>query len=297
MSNMKKLSLSVVALLFATACINELSTTNDSPFSYGEAVCRIQPPTLDEISGMVESDAYPDHFWVHNDSGDAPNVYLINLRGELVATVELVAESIDWEDIAIHRGQIYVGEIGDNNSVHPHKRIYRIDEPQIDTLQRGVKIKIDSLEQMQFNFADTKRDCETLMVDPISGDLVLLTKREDRVFIYQTPFIATQHSGEEVLIPRGAQIAIGEATGGDISRDGSHIVVKNYDNIYYYTRNVECETISEALTKEPTVLAYRREPQGEAIAWSHDATKFYTISEKSRRTNDMPDIYCYISVH
>ncbi|MFI3303680.1 MAG: hypothetical protein SNF68_08255 [Rikenellaceae bacterium] len=283
------------ALLSLVACVSSPVTSKSEAtdlFSYGEAVAQIQPLALNEISGMVESDTYPQHFWVHNDSGDDPNIYLINLRGELVATVELDAINIDWEDIAIHNSKIYVGEIGDNNTIHPCKKIYRIDEPQVDTTHLDATIKSSRVETMQLNFADTKRDCETLMVDPLSGDLLFVTKREDWVFLYQTPFIATSAS-EEILVKRTGQLQIHEATGGDISRDGVHILIKNYDKIYYYTRDIENETLSQALSKRPITLPYQREPQGEAIAWSHDSNSFYTISEKSMRSTEMPHIYRY----
>ncbi len=239
---------------------------------------------------MVESNKYPRHFWVHNDSGDAPNIYLVNLSGELVATLDIGTKNIDWEDIAIHDNKIYIGEIGDNNAVYPCKKIYRVSEPQIDTTTLGAKLKAADVETMQFNFADSKRDCETLMVDPLSGDLIFVSKREDSVLVYQTPFVSAT-TGIEIMIKPIATLPITQATAGDISRDGSQILIKNYQKIYYYTRATDRESITQALSRKPQILQYKAEPQGESIAWSSDGECFYTLSEKVG--SSMPYIYRY----
>ena len=70
-------------------------------------------PRMDEISGLVTSGTNPGLFWVHNDGGDEPLVYLINRQMEVQMVVKLTnavqyreahaeidkVSNIDWEDI------------------------------------------------------------------------------------------------------------------------------------------------------------------------------------------------------
>ena len=56
---------------------------------------------LNEVSGMIESVNFPKNFWVHNDSGDLPRIFRVNLQLEVVQEVELQGITHkDWEDIA-----------------------------------------------------------------------------------------------------------------------------------------------------------------------------------------------------
>jgi hypothetical protein len=57
-------------------------------------------------------------------------------------------------------------------------------------------------------------------------------------------------------------------------------LLKDYVKIYYWKRKPG-QAIEGVLLEKPVRLPYDREPQGEAIAWSLDATKFYTVSESS----------------
>ena len=67
-------------------------------------------------------------------------------------------------------------------------------------------------------------------------------------------------------------------TGGDISPDGSKIIVKNEPFMLIWNRE-EGESVADAMARRPKqVKAYKKESQGEAIAWL-DSTTFYTTSD------------------
>jgi len=68
--------------------------------------------------------------------------------------------------------------------------------------------------------------------------------------------------------------------GGDISADGSEILMKTYQKIYYWKRK-SGSTVEQALSNKPQEIPYNPEPQGEAICWSWDNKSFYTLSEES----------------
>ena len=67
-------------------------------------------------------------------------------------------------------------------------------------------------------------------------------------------------------------------TGGDISPDGSKIIVKNEPFMLIWNRE-EGESVADAMARRPKqVKAHKKESQGEAIAWL-DSTTFYTTSD------------------
>ena len=57
--------------------LNLKTTTNSQILGY------VNSKKLNEVSGIVASIQNPGHFWVHNDSGDEANLYLINNIGTL----------------------------------------------------------------------------------------------------------------------------------------------------------------------------------------------------------------------
>ncbi len=272
---------------------DDIMISDNTSYNFGQKIAVINNNLLEEISGMAPSTRYTDCFWVHNDSGGEATLYLINLSGGIVASLSLPISNRDWEAIAIADGYLYIGEVGDNGAIYTNKMIYKVAEPTtIDTTQTGQSFAAESFETMRFNFADGKRDCETMMYDPISGELVLVSKREEQVRVYTTPFVATS-SDQTILISQCATLDFTLATAGDISPEGDKILIKNYDNIFFWHRE-SSESIAEALSKEPIVLAYDPEPQGEAIAWSTYQDAFYTISEVSWNTHTA--IYIYTRV-
>ncbi|MFR9523228.1 MAG: hypothetical protein SNH94_01490 [Rikenellaceae bacterium] len=295
---MKPLKTAIVLLLTipAIAISNQNVIFNMSkknalpPYTFGQKVDSIDNPQLVEISGMAPSSRYTDCFWVHNDSGDQANIYLINLAGDLIATLSLPISNRDWEAITIADGYIYIGEVGDNMAIYNDKRIYKVAEPTtIDLTKRAQQLTSNKYETMAFNFANGQRDCETMMYDPISKELVLVSKREESVFVYTTPFIATPKD-KTILISHCATLDFRNVTAGDITLAGDKILIKNYEDIFFWERDTK-QTIAQALSAEKTKLAYNPEPQGESIAWSTHEDAFYTISEKNG--NIAPIIYKY----
>jgi hypothetical protein len=95
---------------------------------------------------------------------------------------------------------------------------------------------------------------------------------------------------KEAVLERVGELNITSSVGGDISSDGSKILIKTYQNVYYWTKK-SGESIVQALMREPTILLYNPEPQGEAIGFQLDGSAYYTISEKRFDIN--PTLYRY----
>jgi len=249
----------------------------DTPFESQQSL-GVVSGELREASGLVASIINPGYLWTHNDSGNSASIYLLNEKGEIVMTCKLKnTVNRDWEDITIGPGPeaginyIYVADIGDNNAVYSYKILYRIKEPVLSSK----KIEITEVDKFVFELPDSVRDTEAIMVDPITNNFYISSKREHAVRLYEIkfPFASdTLHAVEVAKLPYTSIVA------ANVSADGREVLMKNYKEIYYWKRDT-VESIPSLLKKEPLRLDYKSEPQGEAIAWKRDGSGFYTLSE------------------
>lgn len=294
----------LIVCIFILLCLAPLHATKPI---FGDRVDKatVSSAKLDEISGIVQSLQYPNVFWVHNDDGEIETIYAINQKGNLIASVELeLKKSKDWEDIAIAKcpddGKyyIYIGDIGDNDANYNSRKIYRIDEPKVDANQDHDKIKIDEddIDIIEYEYEDGPRDCETLLIDPHTNDIYLVSKRENNVGVYTLKYPQSYKKTKDAI--KIATLNVGDKgnmldqiVGGDISADGTEILIKSYKDVFYYKRG-EGESIADAFSKKEISVNYLMEPQGEAICWDTKAEGFYTISEMGP-FKIIPHLYYY----
>lgn len=235
---------------------------------------------LEEASGLVASAAHPGYFWTHNDSGNSAELFLIDSTAHITATMPLGnVSNRDWEDITLGPGPdpdknyVYVGDIGDNKGQHQFKIIYRLEEPT------GIENKrIENFDTLFIQLPDGPRDSETLMIDPISSNMFIVSKREDSVRLYL--FSNTWKSGDTLTAELKIKMPYNLTVAADISADGSEVLLKNYDHIFYWKRKGS-EPIADLLSQTPLELKYKPEKQGESIAWKRDGSGYYTLSEST----------------
>jgi len=260
-----------------------IQETEASLFTDRIPLGKLDSREVDEVSGMATSRKNDGMIWVHNDSGDQPRFFLLDEQGRLVLTCILQGVfNRDWEDIAIGPGPkagetyLYVADIGDNKGVYAHKYVYRFLEPQWDG--KTELMEVGDVETITFGYPDGLRDAETFMVDPISKDWYLVSKREEKVNVYQHPYPQSLILVD--TLTKTGSLPYTRVTAGDISADGSEVLLKSYEWVLYWSRE-EGQAISDLLKTAPVVLPYEREPQGEAISWRNDGTGYFTLSEES----------------
>jgi hypothetical protein len=267
-------------LAIASGCKPE--KTSQAIFSSGEALGEVDK-RLEEASGLAASVANPGLLWTLNDNGNPPEVFLIDHHARIKLVCKLPnIRNRDWEDIAIGAGPeegknyVYVADIGDNEAQYDFKVIYRFVEP---VLSQEKEIVITAYDTLAMRMPDGKRDAETILIDPLTHDLFIVSKRENQVSLYRSryPFAHDTTTLEKVSTLRLTSIVA-----GSISTDGREVLLKNYGEVFYWKKSNN-ETLPELLAKEPIKLDYEREPQGEAIAWSRDGNEFYTLSESLSR--------------
>lgn len=239
---------------------------------------------LEEASGLAVSHSNSNILWSHNDKGHANHVFLVGDKGEDYGYYTLQgAGNRDWEDTCIGPGEeentsyVYIGEIGDNNGVYSSVFIYSFKEPDLtnEEKQEVRTISNDEVSKVEYTYPDGPRDAETLMIDPWTRDLYIVSKRTKKSILYRAKFPHTSGKLEKLAV-----FPFNWAVGGDISSDGKKIAIKDKYNIYYWERE-EGQSIVDALSVKPQKLPYIKEPQGEAFAWSLDGKSYFTLSEDS----------------
>ncbi|WP_231465373.1 hypothetical protein [Pedobacter sp. Leaf132] len=249
---------------------------------------KVIPKEISEISGLYVANS--NLIYVHNDSGDTSRFFAMDAKGNLISTIYFKGDVsnkhlgvTDCEDIAAGPGPvknqnyIYLGDIGDNSSNRPYITVYRFLEP--GKLSNKMQIKS---EAVHLKYPNGAQDAETLMIDPISKELIIVSKRQDTVGMFSASIafkdgdtITMKKEGNLFLPGKGMWKYV---VSGDISRDGRQIILKTYTNVYYWLRNGR-ESISQTLHRPPTKLPYILEPQGEAVGFTPDGKFYYSISE------------------
>lgn len=244
----------------------------------------VENDAIKEASGIAASRASAGVLWVHNDAGDKNRIFAMNEKGVNLGDFYLEnCEARDCEDIAAGPGPvngksyIYVGDIGDNKAKHKIKYVYRFIEPVLlpdDSMKNHFVPNVDIL---RFRYPDGNRDAEALMVDPLTNDFYVISKRDLNVKVYKARYPQPLDSVSTLLCIDTLNISM--VVAADISPSGLEIIMKNYHEIYYWKR-APGESVKKALSRTPKKLPYIKEPQGEAVAWDGNGDGYFTVSEE-----------------
>jgi hypothetical protein len=277
----------IVIHLSAAVLYSADSGTPVLKFLPGKQVGKIETKLITEASGIVASRKNPSVLWVHNDSGDSARIYALNNTGKLLRTCRIEgARCRDWEDIAIGPGPdkqldyLYIGDIGDNRAKHPSVIIYRVPEPKVDPNSVSVSMQIGPAEMIELVYPDGPKDAETLMVDPLNGDIYVISKRKLFCRIYHAA--SAKLTKEAARLSQVAVLPWAMAVGGDISPDGNCIIVRSLSHASVWIRP-NGKPLWQAFSQRSNDIKLMPEPQGEAICFDADGRGFFTVSEKAHQ--------------
>jgi hypothetical protein len=299
--------------LAALAAIGLLHVTGLNSARGAENVCarfgaatvsgHVKSSKLTEISGVVASRQYPGVYWTHNDSGGKPEVFALTLDGTDLGSYAFPgATATDWEGIAIGPKSgatgsfIYAADIGDNAAEAPLNglgtarekvTIFRAVEPAVAPKAPGVPLT--GVERFDLIYPAGREDAEAVFVDPISGDLVIVTKSpigQSRILV--APAAAMVNGASITMLDFGTIQIIPPVkvstfpgtwvTGADISADGSLILVRTYQAVLAFAR-AKGKSVPDALKGPSCDAPQVDEGQGESIAIATDGSRYTTISE------------------
>ncbi len=201
---------------------------------------RIKDERIIEASGLACSGIRKGFFWIHNDSGDAPLVYLVGHRGKILGSIKLNGFlAFDWEDCAVStdgegKSHIWIGEIGNNFLLPIHKAIYVIREPDpLEMKGKRIEVPKKEIKILKCRFPGGPMDCECLMVHPKENVPYLVPKRaESRVGLYRWPG-KVKPTKKPVTLAKIAEIVLevpggktNTVTAGDFGPDGTWFALR-----------------------------------------------------------------------
>jgi hypothetical protein len=251
-------------------------------YAPGTIQCTIADSRITEASGMVASDREDGVVFVHNDSGDTARFFALGPDCATRATFTLPGvQARDWEDVARGPGHVlWFGDIGDNRALRKSVVVRRVAEP-LSTRSAALPATTYRL-----GYPDGAHDAETLLADPIDGRLYVLTKRLDgsgTLYAAPLPLVPDTVNAltrlESVSYPLGSLAP----TGGDISPDGSKLVIRTYGDAFEVRIPAGKGTRLAHVFKDGPGerVDLPGEKQGEAIAYSRDGRSLLTTSEGS----------------
>ncbi|KAA5549499.1 hypothetical protein [Adhaeribacter rhizoryzae] len=233
-------------------------------------VGRMAKAEVPESSGLALSN--DNNFWTHADSGNPPELYKINQTGKLLSTLKIQgAQNIDWEELAKDQaGNIYIGDIGNNQNMRQNLRIFRVQE---NTVNRVDTIRFRYADQQAFppDKNNLNFDCEAFFY--YRNNLYLFSKnrgRSKQVKLYKVPAQPGAHIAQ---LTDSIQIN-NMVTAADISPDGKRIALLGYGNIYV----LETGEHDKFFAGEKYCLPFGRSGQAEALVFINN-TDFIISNE------------------
>ena len=293
--------MAAVAVPIAKAA--ELRGLEVAPFTVQRAGT-LSAKALREVSGMATSRRRDDLFWVHNDSGARARVYAMTSTGRDLGSIKIrSATARDWEDMASFefdgRPMLVVADVGDNNAKRPLVWLHVIEEPVVPEDGLAVDAASDIAWSIPLRFPDGAADCESIAVDTTSGQILLLTKRQNPPILYAVPIKpagAKPASGKVVdavklaeltTIPRpAAQDLLSDPVLGAFSSQptamdlaGDELAVLTYRNAYRFVRSTD-QSWQAVLNQAPTIIELPKLKQAESLAFDRKGRDIYITSEK-----------------
>ena len=270
------------------------------PITYApmQAVGQLEDPRITESSGLAASLLFPGQLWTHNDSGDGPRLFRFTPDGSVTAVVHLdIPPPRDWEDIASFRWNgrpmLLVGDIGDNKAQHEFITLWLLEEQAWDG--GDIQLVRDPV-RIDLRYPDGPHNCESLAVDPATGQVLLMTKLAKRQGLLAPGAVygfdlaaaleqvaAADEAGEggeggAVAMERLASLPLNITVAADLSLDGLRCVVATYGDARVWTRG-DAETWATAFARPGQEVDLEHRGQSESICYGHDGQTLWLTAE------------------
>ena len=169
------------------------------------------------------------------------------------------------------RPVLWVGDIGDNRDSWSDVSIYRIREP------KKLGNSSAQVSRYRFTYDDRPHNAETILADPRSQQIWIVTKQLASGSIYALPK-SMKKSGINIAKKIGS--ASGLVTDGAMKPDGSGFVLRDYFDAQFFDGRPTGELLQES--------ELPAQPQGEAIAWLPGENSVVIASEGDNRLLRVP---------
>ena len=294
----------------ACLCLLTLAVAQDAGGM--KKIATVTHPPVDEISGIARSRTHRNVWWVHNDSGDTARLFAIDAEGNQVFGAWLrrtywaeradkpkqpwpgfavhLAANIDWEDIAIADGKIYIAAMGNNGNNRRDLGVYVLNEPDPNGLPQTRILKFLPIrypDQKRFPAEKWHFDCEALFVS--AGKLYFLTKhrvagkfRSAQLGTKLYRLDTTHTDRENVLTLVEARRDMLMPTAADLSPDGTRLAVTTIRAVWVFEKPEKGDAWLSG-KRRGLVFKPGEAKQCEAVCWDDNETL--------RLANEQREIY------
>jgi hypothetical protein len=154
----------------------------------------------------------------------------------------------------------------------------------------NLQAPVPAIDAIRFKLPDGAFDTETVLLDPLTKDIYVVTKFLANARLYRLAY--PQATNGVTTAEKMGEMTIGnDLTGGATSTDGKEMIVRGYTAIYYWQRR-EGETFAQTLLRKfDKSLPYIFEPQGEAVCFEKTGKGYFTLSEVGKST--FTNLYYY----
>ena len=277
----------------ALLLIGILSKTEGAEFTLTGDKIQIQSPAVTEASGLAISTQNEHFLWTHNDSGNPPELNLLNTDGADRGKITVSnATNIDWEDIASFtldgKSYLLVADTGDNNASRKICTVYILREPVLPADGQRLSGTVAAEWHIDFTYAGGPRDCESVAVDSVMGKIILISKRTRPPEVYELPLRASNEKGV-IILPKIGETSVespsgnlipfaNQPTGLDISADRSLAAVVTYHGVFLCHRK-PAESWEKCFAQNPIPLGPHGLAQAESVTFSRDGKSIFVTSE------------------
>ncbi|NDK57596.1 SMP-30/gluconolactonase/LRE family protein [Pontibacter fetidus] len=184
---------------------------------------------MQESSGLART---TDSTFLTNPDGGSPSeLYLFNLKGELLQTIPLSVPNTDWEDLAQDpKGNLYLGDFGNNANQRRDLKIYSLNKT---SLQVTDTITFNFADQIEFPPPRSRQhyDLEAFLYH--NDSLYLFTK--SRAFkpitqLYKLPVSGAAHT----IVPAEKLRVKSPVTGADVLPGSNLFALLGYGRLYLF---------------------------------------------------------------
>ena len=186
----------------------------------------VLPKVLKEVSGMVRTPS--GDLWMLNDSKNPPELFRFDpVQQKLLETRRLPVANRDWEDLATDdKGNLYIGDIGNNRNARRDLRIYRYN-PATQALDSILYRYPDQKAFAPADEHDWNFNCEAMVF--FKDSLHLFSKNNFNGNFYTKHYVLPAQPGNYVAELRDS-ICLKDrvVTGAALSRDGQTLALTSY---------------------------------------------------------------------
>lgn len=244
-----------------------------------EVTNRAELPDVPEASGLAVSRGHPGLIWTHNDSGNEPLLFPLDISGRPVGRVRVARSLRDWEDVSLASCPLgdclYIGDIGDNSMSRKSIQVLRVPEP--DPGARAV----ERPDVIGLTYPDGPHNAEAMF---IAGGRIFIVTRDRVGAVYRSTarpgdvLSAFNRSPLNIKLLRVGQLRLAGVTDAEASPDEMSVAVRTSDEVVVYRT---ADLIAVPDTAQPTIripIDVLGEPQGEGVALGDNGT-LYLASE------------------